>query len=111
MQSSPNVYVRARSVLRELAPIVQLVRRRDRSLADQLRRAAQSVLLNIAEARGSDAGNARARFATACGSAKETRAALHVAADWGYIDDLAVTSLDEALDRICAITWTLAHRR
>ena len=29
----------------------------------------QSVALNIAEARGNDAGNARARFATACGSA------------------------------------------
>ena len=82
---SPNVYVRARQVVQRLAPIVDAVRRRDRSLADQLRRAAQSVVLNVAEARGSDAGNARARFATACGSAKETRAALHIAADWGYL--------------------------
>lgn len=109
MESS-NVYVRARHVVRELAPLVAQIRRCDRPLADQLRRAAQSVVLNIAEARGSDAGNARARFATACGSAKETRAALHVAADWGYVADPEVASLETALDRICAITWTLAHK-
>jgi four helix bundle protein len=82
MQSS-NVYIRARKVVRELAPLLRVVQGRDRALADQLRRAAQSVVLNIAEARGSDAGNARARFATACGSAKEVRAALDVASDWG----------------------------
>ena len=80
MCQKPNVYVRARRVVRELAPLVELVRGQDAKLADQLRRAAQSVVLNIAEARGTDAGNARARFATACGSAKESRAALHVAA-------------------------------
>ena len=108
---SPNVYVRARQVVQRLAPIVDAVRRRDRSLADQLRRAAQSVVLNVAEAQGSDAGNARARFATACGSAKETRAALHVAADWGYVAAEDVEPLDAALDRVCAITWVLAHKR
>ncbi len=108
---SPNVYIRARKVVRELAPLLQAVRKHDRALADQLRRAAQSVVLNIAEARGSDAGNARSRFATACGSAKEVRAALHIAGDWGYIDTQTATHLDEKLDRVCAITWCLAQRR
>ena len=70
-----NVYDRARSVVRELAPLLHAIREQDKSLADQLKRAAQSVVLNIAEARGNDAGNARARFSTACGSAKEVRAA------------------------------------
>ncbi len=78
---SLDVYLRARVVVRELSPLVHALRRVDRSLSDQLRRAAQSVVLNIAEACGSDPGNARARFATACGSAKETRAALHIATD------------------------------
>ncbi|MDH3727424.1 MAG: four helix bundle protein [Myxococcales bacterium] len=78
-----NVYIRARRVVREVAPLLQVIRSRDKALADQLKRAAQSVVLNIAEARGSDAGNARSRFATACGSAKEVRAALHIASDWG----------------------------
>ena len=81
-----NVYDRARGVVRELVPLLHTIREHDKSLADQLKRAAQSVVLNIAEGRGNDAGNARARFSTACGSAKEVRAALNVASDWGYIE-------------------------
>jgi len=105
-----NVYVRARRVVRELVPVLHIVREHDKSLADQLKRAAQSVVLNIAEARGNDAGNARARFSTACGSAKEVRAALNVASDWGYIKTHMVTHLDERLDEVCAITWCLGRK-
>ena len=110
MGSKQNVYERARSVVRELAPLVRTIREHDKSLADQLKRAAQSVVLNIAEGRGSDAGNARARFSTACGSAKEVRAALNIASDWGYIETHTATHLDERLDEVCAITWCLGRR-
>ena len=109
MQST-NVYIRARGVVQELASLLRVVREQDKALADQLKRAAQSVVLNIAEARGSDAGNARARFATACGSAKEVRAALDVASDWGYIEAQTAAHLDEKLDEVCAITWCLARK-
>ena len=105
-----NVYDRARRVVRELAPLLHTIREKDKSLADQLKRAAQSVVLNIAEGRGSDAGNARARFSTACGSAKEVRAALNVASDWGYIETQRATHIDEKLDEVCAITWCLGRR-
>ena len=50
-----NVYQRARDVVRELVPVLQTVRDCDKSLADQLRRAAQRVVLNIAQRRGSAA--------------------------------------------------------
>ena len=110
MSTKQNVYEKARSVVRELAPLLHAIREHDRSLADQLKRAAQSVVLNIAEGRGSDAGNARARFSTACGSAKEVRAALNVASDWGYVETQMATSLDERLDEVCAITWCLGRR-
>jgi four helix bundle protein len=106
-----NVYVRAREIVRELAPLVRRIREQDAKLADQLRRAAQSVVLNIAEGRGNDAGNARLRFATACGSAKEVRAALGVASDWGYVEPRVVEPLDLRLDRVCAITWCLSRKR
>ena len=104
-----NVYVRAREVVRELRPVVEAVRVREKALAEQLKRAAQSVVLNIAEARGSDAGNARARFCTACGSAKEVRAALHLASDWGYIEAQRASRLETRLDEVCAITWCLGQ--
>ena len=105
-----NVYVRAREVVREIAPLVQVIRGQDAKLADQLKRAAQSVVLNIAEGRGNKDGNARLRFSTACGSAKEVRAALHVASDWGYIEAHRAAHLDERLDEVCAITWCLGRR-
>ena len=105
-----NVYDRARKVVREIVPLLHTFREHDKSLADQLKRAAQSVVLNIAEARGNDAGNARARFSTACGSAKEVRAALNVATDWGYIETHTATHLDEKLDEVCAITWCLGRK-
>ena len=105
-----NVYIKARRVVQEVASLLPVVRKHDKGLADQLRRAAQSVVLNIAEARGSDAGNARARFATACGSAQEVRAALHLASDWGYLETDAAQLLDQRLDEVCAITWCLARR-
>ena len=41
---SPNVYIRARRIVRELAPLLRVVREQDKALADQLKRAAQSVV-------------------------------------------------------------------
>ena len=104
-----NVYVRAQEIMRELPPLLERVRKHDRKLADQLKRAAQSVVLNIAEGRGNKGGNAELRFATACGSAKEVRAALAVASDWGYIEARRAAHLDERLDQVCAITWCLSR--
>jgi len=65
-----------------LRPLMPLIRRSDRSLADQLSRAASSVVLNIAEGAYSDPGNRRARYFSAAGSANEARAALRVAVTW-----------------------------
>ena len=105
-----NVYDRARNLVRELVPLLHAIREHDKSLADQLKRAAQSVVLTLAEARGNDAGHAKARFSTACGSATEVRAALNLASDWGYIKAHRAIHLDERLDEVCAITWCLGRR-
>jgi four helix bundle protein len=91
-------------------PVVARIRQRDRSLADQLVRAASSVVLNIAEAEGSDAGNRRARFYTAAGSANESLAALRLAVAWGYIDDRDAMAGSALLRRIVAMLWKLARR-
>ena len=106
-----KVYVRAQEVVREPPPVLQRIRRRDKKLAYQLQRAAQSSLLNIAEGRGNKDGNAELRFATACGSAKEVRAALYIASHWGYIEMRRAEALDAELDDICAITWCLSRGR
>ena len=99
--------LQAASGLRKVLPVV---RKRDRSLFDQIHRAMNSVVLNIAEADGNDAGTARARFASACGSAKEVRAGLQLAAAYGYFPRSRVAELDIALDEICAMSWRLSGR-
>jgi four helix bundle protein len=93
--------------LRALLPVV---RKRDKSLFDQMNRATNSVVLNIAEADGNDAGTARARFASACGSAKEVRAGLQLAVAYGYVPGTKVAEVDIALDEICAMSWRLSGR-
>jgi four helix bundle protein len=94
----------------ELQPLVVEIRRRDRSLADQLMRAASSIALNIAEAQKSDGGNMKARFFTAAGSANESRAALRVAIGWRHITPEAALPARQRLDHIIAILWKLTHR-
>ena len=75
-----------------------------------MRRAMNSVVLNIAEAEGNDAGTAKARFATACGSAKEVRTGLQLAAAYGHIGQNRLAKLDIALDEVCAMSWRLSGR-
>jgi four helix bundle protein len=93
-----------------LRPLVGRVKKQDRSLADQLVRAASSVALNVAEADYSDPGNKRARLFTAAGSANETRAALRVALAWGYLRREDAEVALALLDRIIAMLWRLTRR-
>ena len=93
-----------------LQGLLSVIRKRDRSLFDQVQRAMSSVVLNIAEADGNDAGTARARFATACGSAKEVRAGLQLAVAYGYVGNARVTPVDTVLDEVCAMSWRLSGR-
>lgn len=87
-------------------PLAMRIKRQDRSLADQLVRAA----LNIAEADMSDPGNQKARFYTAAGSANESLAALRVAVAWGYLGTEDVADASVLLRRIIAMLWKLARR-
>ena len=92
-----------------LRPLIPRIKRCDRSLADQLTRAATSVALNIAEADQSDPGNRRARFFTASGSASESQAALRAAVCWGYLAASDAEAAASLLRRINAILWKLTH--
>jgi four helix bundle protein len=92
-----------------LKPLVPRIRRHDRSLADQMVRAASSIALNIAEAQYSDPGTRKARFHTAAGSANETRAALRIAAAWGYFAEPEAARAAALLERIVPTLWKLAR--
>ena len=93
-----------------LRPLMEGLRKRDRSLFDQVHRAMNSVVLNIAEADGNDPGTSKARFASACGSAKEVRAGLQLAIAYGYVTSSTAAEVDTTLDEVCAMSWRLSGR-
>jgi len=103
---SYEVAVQLVTSLRELVPIIE---RSDRELADQLRRAAGSVVLNLAEGQRSAKGNKQKHYAIAHGSANEVKAALEVARAWGWIDE--AQGVGAILDRLLALLWRLTHPR
>jgi four helix bundle protein len=72
----------------EMRPLVRVIERHDRDLASQLRRAASSVVLNLAEGSGSFGGVRTQRYRTALGSAREAWSCLLVAQRFGYVEAL-----------------------
>ena len=91
-------------------PLVDLLRR-DPDLAQQLRRAAASVSLNLAE------GNRRAGrdrihlFRVAAGSADEVRACLRVAEAWGHLGRGEIAPALGLCERVLGALWRLTHPR
>jgi len=85
--------------LRMMNGAIAAIERRDADLARQIRRAASSVVLNVGEGCGSVGGVRRARYRTALGSARETRACLQVAESFGYIGPMS-EGLGQRLDRV-----------
>jgi len=104
------VYDLTLQMLKRLKPIIDQVQRHDRPLADQMQRAGQSVFLNIAEGQSARGKNELARFNTALNECREARAALKLAMAWGYVAEAVGMPVDDDLDQIAAILWTLVHR-
>ena len=105
-----DTYDRSLDLLRALGPVLERVRARDAGLADQLRRASQSVLLNVAEAnrrRGKDRAN---RFRCALGEAAEVSAAVEAALVAGYVEAVEVVEVLALADRVRAMTFKLAAK-
>jgi len=97
------------TVLEQLAPVETKIRQRRKSLADEIGRAAESVALNVSEAR-QRAGLDRADlFRRAAGSASELTTALRIARARNYITADELAAVDAALDRVRAMLWRLTH--
>ena len=107
--------------------VMPVVRKRDRLLFEQIHKAMNSVVLNLAEADGNDPGTSKARFASACGSAKEVRGGLQLAVAYGYLPSSKVREVDSTLPdafggslshptaptlspKVCAMSWRLSGR-
>ncbi len=95
----------------KLRPLVAAIRRCDRDLGEQIRRAASSIALNVAEGNRSEGGLRLSRFSTAAGSTAEVRAALRVAIAWGYVGVEEIVGVECLLDRVAAMLHRLGARR
>ena len=96
-------------LVRSLRRPVELLRSRDRDLSGQIRRAASSISLNLAEGRRR-AGKDRAHcWRIAAGSADEVRAALRVAVAWGDVEEAEVSGAFALLERVLAMLWRLTR--
>jgi four helix bundle protein len=92
-----------------LRPSLGRIEQHDRDLGRQLRRAASSIALGVAEGMYSRGGNRAARYHNALGSARETMACLEVAVAMGYLDAADPVVLDR-LGRIIGTLVRLVQR-
>jgi len=107
--------IEMRFVTREVAfevigvvrPALEELARRDGKLADQARRAATSILLNIEEGNRRKGGDREHHFRIASGSAAELRAALLIGVVWGHIAE--PTEALQLLDRLGGLLYGLTR--
>ena len=86
-----------------LRPVLTTIESKDSDLGRQMRRAMQSVPLNIAEGSSSRGRNRAARYHTAAGSMKEVIACIDVAVAMGYLAEADA----ELLNRLHRVVNTL----
>jgi len=94
-----------------LADAGKLIRAHQKSLANQLDSAAQSVAANLSEGDTPCAGNSRSRVETAFGSLRETRIHLKTAVIYGYLPEDLYDQAEALLDRVTAMTWRRIQAR
>jgi len=97
------------TVMDRIAEVEPKIRAKRKTLADEIGRAAESIALNVSEARlraGLDKPDMMRR---AAGSASELTTALRICRSRRYISDGEYAYIDEALDRVRAMLWRQTH--
>jgi four helix bundle protein len=94
-----RIYDDMLDAMRAMRAMIGAIEKRDPDLARQLRRAASSVVLNVAEGSGSFGRVRTVRYRTALGSARETLACLRVGEALGYVEPVP-TALTQQIDRV-----------
>ena len=96
-------------VLDQLATVEPKLRAKRKSLADQIGRSAESIALNLSEGRMRAGLDKPDLYRRAAGSASELTTALRIARARGYITPADYGAIDEPLDHVRAILYTLTH--
>jgi four helix bundle protein len=102
-------YETALDLIRNLRDVVDGVKRFDADLADQMRRAASSITLNLGEGGGCSGGRRRLHNEIAHGSAREVKACLDTSEAWGWCGE--TETVRRILDRLLGLLWGLTKGR
>lgn len=97
-------------IIRRSRSLVAAIERKDRDLGSQLKRSLNGVALNVAEAFGVHAGNARLSFRRALGELYESQATFQVAAAWGYIAEEQAHAVSSELAALGGRLYGLSRR-
>jgi four helix bundle protein len=101
-------YTLALDLIRALRPVVTQLRQYSPEAADQVERAASSIVYNLAEGDRRSGRDPRRFYDMAHGSAGEIRGALDLAEAWGWqVDCEQARTL---LDRELGLLWGLTRR-
>jgi four helix bundle protein len=95
--------------IRSLRSPLGRIRTRDPRLYQQIRRAANSVTLNLAEGARRRGKDRLHLWRIAAGSAAEVRSALRAAEAWGDLEPSSIAPALALLDRVLAMLWRLTH--
>jgi four helix bundle protein len=101
-------YTVALDLIRALRPVVAQLRKYSADTADQVERAASSIVHNLAEGDRRHGRDPKRFFDMAHGSAGEIRGALDVADAWGWQIDSELAR--RLLDRELGLLWGLTRR-
>jgi len=96
-------------IITTLRPVLKRVKEQDRSLDDQIRRAAASIGDNVSEARLRVGKDRIHLWRIAAGSAAELHTSLRMAVAFGYVSSDQVQASLALLDREKAMLWRLTH--
>ena len=113
IEKAPNRFVAHELALRAATMVFSLVEKTPRTsadLADQARRAAASVPLNLAEGAGRAGKDRVYHFRIAYGSLKEVDTAVRLLIDIGAVAPREGWEAMALLDRIGALIWRLIAR-
>jgi four helix bundle protein len=99
----------ALEMIRQLREPLTAITERDPALAQQLRRAAASVPLNLSEGRRRNGRDRIHLWRVAAGSAGEVAASLRVAEAWGHVEAASIAAALGSCDRVLAMLWRLTH--
>ncbi len=105
-----RIYDVVLKMVADAAGVAEQIEKRDVDLARQMRRAVQSVALNVAEGMANCGGHKRQRYQTALGSARETLACVEVGQAMRYVGPLDPEKRAR-MNQVIATLVRLVYRR